>query len=444
MHQATKPLRRVPDAFIPYQRQDLLQLCLDDGELQPAEAQTFSDFASLFASFTHFEFHHQLEALKQSYWPFDPDRITATSRLLSQAELNEASESVAGIFHRLARLANFRELSKEEIEASFRDSTLFQLNTEVNLDDFHRYICFVRGDASRKERVPGTFRATEKEYRIWERVLLLLHFKDPSHFLAQENGQKATRPGPSFTPGKIYVYFYKDVPQLDLELLFPNVKLSMTPKDKLLLSVPAIGAGAATLVKVLAKFTLVLTALAITFSWGWLLDRMPAERPVTVDQLAALSAFFTIVLTLAMFAFKQWDNFKNKRTRFLKLVTENLFFRNLASNQSVFHRMLDGAEEEECKEALLLYYHLLASRGTPLTAAQLDARIEDWMRRKFDQVVDFDIDGPIENLQRIRGKDRQGRERSLLTVTPAGHLEIPPLEDVLHILDQLWDKAYQF
>lgn len=444
MEPSTKQPRRVPDAFIPFQRQDLVNLCLQDGGLNSSHAQGFRDFAGLLSAYAHFEFHQRLEDLKASYWPFDPDRLTISSRQLAPADHRRAAETVADGFRELAQLANFRELSTPEIEASFRDSTLFKLNTDVNLDDFERVICFVRGDAAKQEKVPGMRGMKEIECRIWERVLLLLHFKPEEHFAAKESRKRKTRPALSFCPGKIYVYFYKDVPQLDLELLFPNVKLSMTPRDKLLLSVPAVGAGAATVVKVLAKITLVLTALALTFSWGWLLERMPGDRPVTVDQLAALSAFFTVVLTLAMFAFKQWDNFKNKRTSFLKQVTENLFFRNLASNQSVFHRMLDSAEEEECKEALLVYYHLITHQGPPLTAAGLDARIEAWMRAKFGVVIDFDIAGPIQNLQRIRGQDRQGRERSLLSVNSTGHLEILPLEDALHVLDHLWDRAYQF
>lgn len=441
---STKLPRRVPDAFIPFQRQDLVDLCLQDGGVDNARAQGFRDFASLLAAYTHFEFHQQLEEIKGNYWPFDPDCLTIANRQLTSAEKRTASATVADGFRQLAQLANFRELTRQEIEASFRDSTLFKLNTEVNLDDFERVICFVRGDASKTEKVPGLAGMKDIECRVWERVLLFLHFKPEEHFATKESRKKKTKPALSFCPGRIYVYFYKDVPQLDLELLFPNVKLSMTPRDKLLLSVPAVGAGAATVVKVLAKITLVLTALALTFSWGWLLERMPGDRPVTVDQLAALSAFFTVVLTLAMFAFKQWDNFKNKRTSFLKQVTENLFFRNLASNQSVFHRMLDSAEEEECKEALLVYYHLLSHSGPPLTATELDARIETWMRDRFGTVIDFDIAGPIQNLQRIRGQDRQGRERSLLSVNSAGHLDILPLEDALHVLDHLWDRAYQF
>ena len=38
----------------------------------------------------------------------------------------------------------------------------------------------------------------------------------------------------------------------------------------------------------------------------------------------------------------------------------------------------DAAEEEETKEIILVYYHLLTSPD-PLTPAQLDDRIERWM-----------------------------------------------------------------
>jgi hypothetical protein len=160
--------------------------------------------------------------------------------------------------------------------------------------------------------------------------------------------------------------------------------------------------------------------------------------------LAALSAIFTIIIALAGFAFKQWSTYKNKRNNFLKLVAENLFYRNMATNQSVFSRLLDSAEEEECKEAMLVYYHLIANSSQPMTAAQLDAVIESWMRETFGTVIDFDIQGPIQNLGRIQGRNRAGETVALLTVDDSGHLRVPSLDDALHILDDIWDTAYRY
>lgn len=433
--------QRVPDAFIPYQRNQLLELCLKDGALSLSEQTEFRQFGDLFAAYTHFQFHQQLEDLKDNYWCFDPDCITADCPEDDQ-DRNLSARTVVDRFETLAELANFRKLTDADIIASFEDSTLIQLKTDVDLEDFHQYSCFVRGETRRTERVQGSFRQVEVECEIYERVLLLLHFKDLDYFAGSGKKRKKVE-DLGFTPGMIYVYFYKDVPKDDLELLFPNVKMSMTPKDKLMLSVPAVGAGIAAIVKVTGKITLVVAALAITLSWDWLIDLLPGAPP-TVNQFAALTALFTVVMTLSMLAFKQWDTYKNKRTKFLKLVSENLFYRNLASNQSVFHRILDSAEEEECKEALLVYYHILTNPNRTFTPQQLDAHIEAWMKTNFGHVVDFDIDGPIQNLQLIRGKDTRGQTMPLLEISPQGTIMIPALKDALHILDHLWDHAYEY
>ncbi len=141
---------------------------------------------------------------------------------------------------------------------------------------------------------------------------------------------------------------------------------------------------------------------------------------------------------------KQWSAYRCKRSEFLKSVSETLFFRNLATNQSVFFRVIDNAEEEECKEMLLVYYHLLVNPGRNFTAEELDATIEEWMIANYETEIDFDIEGPIEALTKVKGLDRAGQEVPLLTVDANGHLHALPLEDAKHVVDWLWDNAYQF
>jgi hypothetical protein len=47
---------------------------------------------------------------------------------------------------------------------------------------------------------------------------------------------------PSVSSGKIYVKVFKRIPQVDLEMLFPNTRISFRPLDKLRLFVTAGGA----------------------------------------------------------------------------------------------------------------------------------------------------------------------------------------------------------
>lgn len=63
-------------------------------------------------------------------------------------------------------------------------------------------------------------------------------------------------------------------------------------------------------------------------------------------------------------------------------------FKNLDNNAGVFYRLLNDAEEEECKEALLAYYILLTSLRA-LKCAELDCAIEQWMPVNCQCEIDY-------------------------------------------------------
>jgi hypothetical protein len=144
------------------------------------------------------------------------------------------------------------------------------------------------------------------------------------------------------------------------------------------------------------------------------LKQLTPSKEEARNIMPVLVAILSLSLTLGGFAFKQYTSYKSKQIKFQKNVTETLFFRNLASNVRVFQSLIDAAEEEECKEIILVFYHLLTSK-TPLTPEQLDNRIEVWMDEKFGTQIDFDIHGPLHNLEVIRGKIVQDGSGSMNT-----------------------------
>src|SRR6185437_9476938 len=97
------------------------------------------------------------------------------------------------------------------------------------------------------------------------------------------------------------------------------------------------------------------------------------NEPVELNQgqLVALGAGLA---ALGGFLVRQFGKFKNRKIQFMKSLSENLYFRNLDNDAGVFHHLLDAAEEEEVKEAVLAY-HFLHTAGEPLTATELDRRI---------------------------------------------------------------------
>lgn len=434
------------EAFIPYRRTDLIELCLEDGQLDSVEAQKFREFCSIIAAYYHFQFHGYLESLKDNYALFDPDADTKSRTETTPQERGVMQSILVADFKNILERANYVPLSQDNLQQAFEARSLIELKTHVDFNDFEQMICYCRGDIYKSVWVKKFFRKRKKKINVFERVALLIKFKEQSYFVAK----KAKPDKLNFTPGKMYVYLYKNIPKFDIEFLFPNVKTSMTWKDRLLFGIPAIGAAIPLILKVFPQLLLVIGVILLVTVGPEHLKQLTPSKEEARNIMPVLVAILSLSLTLGGFAFKQYTSYKSKQIKFQKNVTETLFFRNLASNVRVFQSLIDAAEEEECKEIILVFYHLLTSK-TPLTPEQLDNRIEVWMDEKFGTQIDFDIHGPLHNLEVIRGKIVQDGSGSMntpdvaiLTRDSQGYCHLLSLDDALAVIDYVWDKAFLY
>lgn len=433
------------EAFIPFPRKDIIQLCLTDGRLDDAAANQFRCFCDILTAFYHFQFHSTLEQIKDNYRVFDPnaDVQPLYEPGLSDYEQMEA-QVVEGFKHVLER-ANYLPLPEAAMYQALNSRSLINLRTEVDFGDFDQLLCYYRGDVDQTTTVRRFyFWQTRQTVDLLERLVLLIKFKGEGYFRNKKQPRQGHSQQPRFIPGKMYIYFYKNIPKLDLDLLFPNIQTSMTLRDRLLLVVPAIGAAVPMLLKTLPNILLLIAAILLAMNARSALQNLHVEEEQARNVMPVLIATLTLAIALGGFAAKQYSQYKNKKIKFQKEVTDTLFFKNLANNASVFQRLVDIAEEEECKEIILVYYHLLTS-PTPLTPAALDAQIEAWMLEKTGKAINFDIQGPLDNLQAIRGQVDSGQpQRSLLEYAPQGHCQVLPLDDANAVLDQVWDNAFRY
>ena len=121
-----------------------------------------------------------------------------------------------------------------------------------------------------------------------------------------------------FTPGKMYVYFYRNVPVFDLELLFPNIQISMTLKDRLKLIIPALGAAIPVILKALPKLALLVGAISfLVFGSTRILGIEVREEQVR-DFMPVLTALLSLIVVLGSYAFKQYSKYKSKQIEFRK------------------------------------------------------------------------------------------------------------------------------
>ncbi|MBI9106374.1 MAG: DUF3754 domain-containing protein [Spirochaetales bacterium] len=399
------------ERYIPFRKRDVINMVLEDGRFKSkVEADEFGLFCGIVGSIFHFEFHKQLEKLKDSYYPINPD--LKKNEPASPEQIEKANKELFSTMLEILNDANYDKITQEEIDSAFNESALVGFSVKIDFDAYEFAEVYARG--RRKEFFTFSkffgLKKSEMEHEILERVILLARLK-PVEGTADS--------------GLTFIKMFKDVPLEDLEILFPNSKVTMSLKDKLMLAIPAIVGGVPLLV------TKVVPALIVAFVI--LSAYLGIKGRVEENQMKQAIAAFSALGALGGFIFKQWSKYKTKRFLFQKELSDNLYFRNLVNNAGVFYSLIDSAEEEECKETFLAYYFLyISERG--LTENELDAQIEEWMENKHGCIMDFECGDALDKL----------RQLEILKKDKDGLLTVQGLQDTLGILDRRWDGFFKY
>jgi hypothetical protein len=405
--------------FIPFRRTDVVTMCADD--LPAAERESFLGFTRMLSSLLHYRFHGRIEALKDAYRPFNREGDTRTVGTVSEQDRVAARDRVEQELAALARAANFTEIDADELARALTGHSLFKVRMAINTDVIGKVMLFRRGESTRTREIPIWFglRRRTVEFHNYAKVLVYARFKDADQFPGMD---PATLP---FRPGSMVIKLFQNVPQEDLEMVFPNVQVQMRLVDKLLIGVPALISGITVIVtKLLASMGLLLLLLAF---WLGLRKQDPGiSRAELVSLGLGLAAF-------GGFLWRQVTKFKNRKILFMKALSENLYFRNLDNDAGVFHHMLDAAEESEVMEALLAY-HFLRTAPQPIPADELDRRVQDFFARRWDARFDFEVEDGLRKL----------RQLSLVTEDDQGLLTAVGLAEAKKRLDHEWDNLFAY
>jgi hypothetical protein len=429
------------ESFIPYTREELIDLCLADDKLSAEDTPKFRAFCELLAAYYNFHFHKHLETLKANYAPFDPDKVDSLAA--AQAVTGEIKDDrfVETLRYTL-ECANYRPLDDMALQEAIANSALIDLKTEIDFNDFEHVVFYYRDGKPAEIEL--------KRFYVWKRkiqtavfanVVLGIKFKEAGYFHEQKRKMEKL----NFTPGLIYLYMYKNIPKYDLELLFPNVKLHMNLIDRLLFVLPALGAGISVIYKASSSLLLILGLLLLLTMGPNAIQWIGVHEDQIHDFMPILFAFFSLSIALGGFAVKQYFSYQTKRMQYMKTVLDTLFFKNIANNASVLYTVVDAAEEEECKETILVYYHLL-THNDPLTPAALDTTIEEWLAQKETAPVNFDIERTLQRMGEVRTRlyDADTQETALAQVDGHGYCRALSLLDAKRLLDKIWDNAFQY
>lgn len=369
--------------FIPFRRSDIVRLCLRDGQLDESGERQFLQAQAKLEHYFQGEFHRIKQEIKDLYAPLDPD---ADTRLVDALKGERAPSGLVEALAQVLERANYEKISDRELQRAFHSSSLFQVRLYVDLSDFDEVLLYTRGPGKREETLKELFGLWRRKVRFtnYDRVLLFIRLKsdvDTESTLGD------------CQPGSTILKLFQNVPEADLEMLFPNIRIGMRSLDKLLIGVPALISGGVVLTTKMGATLLLLGSL-----FGFWLGL--SSKPVHLDK-AALFALAAGAATLVGYLWKQYSNFRNRKLKYTQALTENLYFKLLDNNAGALYRILDDAEESECKESLLAYY-FLAVKGGPVTAAELDRAIEDWFAEQLHCQLDFEINDALSKLQELK------------------------------------------
>jgi hypothetical protein len=288
----------------------------------------------------------------------------------------------------LLERANYDEVPREVLDEALGESAVFAVEVEADLDDFEE-LRFWRRGVHREEQTVERWRGLRErriEFDEYDRVAMYARYHDAQHLTdAGRDVEKLT-----FTPGSEHVKLFQNVPRPDLEMLLPGTRVSMRTVDKVFIGVPALVGGVVVSVTKLSSAVGFLALLAAAYL-GLRNDKPTISTGVLITLFGAFAAF-------GSYLWRQWTKYTNRKTEYLKNLSEGLYSRTVADGPGVLYTVLDSGEAEDFKEAVLAYRGLLDG---PATSAELDELVETWLHERCGDGVDFDVPDALDRLESL-------------------------------------------
>ncbi|MGH7170184.1 MAG: DUF3754 domain-containing protein [Gemmataceae bacterium] len=391
--------------FIPLRKSDLIELLNRDKQLSAAERGPFRQFCTLVSAVFHFEYLRQLEDLKDAYAPFDPDADTKPLQPVSEAQRLKNEEQLFEKFTALMERANFKRLKREEVERAMQEvASVSGINTHVDLDLFQSLELFVRGDVMSRIHRRSWLKLGKKEeilIPLYQRLVLIVKLR-PHKRLDRD-----------IDTSRVYLKIFKDIPKTDQDMLLPGARVRLNRLDKGLIAYPLIaGIG-----------LLIYNIVDSIFS-----------KSVAVGVSLGSIASWSMAAALGGYGYKSYYSYQVKKQDYSLKLTKSLYYKSLDNNTGVLMRLLDEAEEQECRETFLAYFCLWKyAPPEGWTAEQLDDYVELYLEGNANLKVDFEIGDALAKLERLQIVRKTG---------DAYHAQ--PLDQALERLDWTWDNYFKY
>jgi hypothetical protein len=346
------------EPYIPARKDEIIELLVTSGSLEKGDATRFRKLCGLIEMILHQEFHTRQEHLKRLYAPFDPDSDTRPLAGAREELIGEFLENLSEVLS----AARYHPLAPDDLEYALSGATYWGLDLQMNRDIFDRLMIYVRGEGARsrvQRDVSTWFRARVVDLEIYQRLVLVVKLR------------KDCMSHDGIDTDNLYLKMFREIPQLDLEMLLPGTR----PRIRLL-DAGKIGGSSVTGIFSLGKMAL---EYAILGKLKWL-----------------MVAFGTLA-----YAAQSFLGYRRTKAAYVYSMTQQLYYQNLDNNAGAFGRLIDEAEDEETKEAILAYFFLWRHGAEDWTPQRLAEEITKLVRQRTGDRFCFEARQAIAKLERL-------------------------------------------
>lgn len=381
--------------YIPLRRTDLVHLLCQQLAADPSRADGFRRFCDILSATLHFDYKKLYDGLKDTYAPFDPENTTLNLVSLPPEERKATMGKLFAKIDDLLKKANFLPLGQVDLERASKLRSEWGINMDVQFDLFEKLQLYARGDAVGQRTRRHWLRFWQEEtvnVPIYQRLAVIIKLKKSKRFPKDVDTDD------------VFLKYLKDIPQADIEMLLPGARIVMPGIHRL-----KVGGS------MLSGLGLIVWKILST-------------------ALLSVTVLYGMAFAVLGYGWRQYAGYQSARHACSLRLTESLYFLTLANNAGVIHCLLDEAEEQDSREAVLAYYFLLnAADPAGMTMSELDETIERYLQSATGQPIDFEVDDALEKLEGMQIVTRAGDRYTAI-----------PLDAALERLDRTWDNQFTY
>lgn len=387
--------------FIPLRKADLVRLLADDADLTSAERERFLELCRLLEATVHFEYHCRLERLKELYAPFNPDSVMHEAQGVSPEQREATVPCLFRELRDLLQRANYHRLSDAELDQAVGTASDWGVHLNLDFEVFRELEVFARGDVvvqRTRRRWRNWYKPEIVDVPIYQR--LMVAFRLRPHPNVDE----------SVDTEQVYLKIFKSIPKQDIDMLLPGTTFKMSLLDRGKIILPTLSGGSLAVVKIISG------GVIITFT-----------------TIFKVFAFFAFILGTLGYGVKSFFGYLHTKDKYQLNLTRSLYYQNLDNNAGVLFRVLDEAEEQDVREALLAYALLRRRAGADgWSVAELDRQAEGYLSGVLGFEVDFEVHDALAKLERLGCAEH----------LPEDLWRATPVEQALARLDHAWDRQF--